>query len=139
MADYATLVMAHIGRHSGQVHSAQQLADDLGLGAATVSKVLKKLSAAELVQATRGTRGGYALAMPVSSINMRMVVEAIDGPVRVSHLLDNAPTSMTRLNMLKLNNKVMEALENIALADIICPATTAHFQPTAWESLKHAG
>jgi DNA-binding IscR family transcriptional regulator len=46
------------------VHSAAGLAEALGLGLPTVSKVLKTLGRHELVSSQRGAHGGYALARP---------------------------------------------------------------------------
>ena len=58
LTDYGTLIMTHMASTPERMVSATELADALGLGLATVSKVLKALGRATLVVSQRGTRGG---------------------------------------------------------------------------------
>ena len=45
------------------------------------SKILRRLVKANLLVATRGTHGGFALARPAGNITLLHVVEAIEGPL----------------------------------------------------------
>lgn len=52
MADYAVVTMCAAARHCGQQRvSAQQLADETGLPAPTVQKLVSKLSSAKIGRA----------------------------------------------------------------------------------------
>ena len=70
LTDYGTLIMAHLAGQPERLHSAADLADTLGLGLPTVSKVLKALGRHDLVTSLRGARGGYALARPARGITV---------------------------------------------------------------------
>ncbi|MBL8539227.1 MAG: Rrf2 family transcriptional regulator, partial [Betaproteobacteria bacterium] len=70
LTDYGTVIMTFMARAEGQVHSAHESAEQVGISAPTVSKVLKMLARDELVVSTRGSRGGYVLARPAAAITM---------------------------------------------------------------------
>jgi Rrf2 family protein len=61
LTDYAILVMVELNESHGEVMNAHALADSTHLELPTVSKVLKLLSRAGLVQSFRGINGGYAM------------------------------------------------------------------------------
>lgn len=88
MTDYAAVVLAEL-RSSGGPSTAAVLAVSTGLSVHTVAKVLKALSCAGLVVATRGRRGGYSPAAREASL--LDVVEALEGPLSVTACV--APSS----------------------------------------------
>ena len=81
LADYASVVMACLGRHAGEILPAVQVGAETHLGAPTVSKLLKRLTQAGLVESFRGVAGGYRLARPARDISLAEIVEALDGPI----------------------------------------------------------
>ncbi|MDD5676819.1 MAG: Rrf2 family transcriptional regulator [Kiritimatiellae bacterium] len=58
---------------------AGEMASALQVSAAHLVKVLQRLTRAGLVRADRGPNGGYALARPPERVNLRDVLEAIEG------------------------------------------------------------
>src|SRR5690625_7042741 len=68
--DYGTLVLTHMGNDPDRIYSASELAQALGLGQPTVSKVLKLLNQSNIVVSTRGAHGGYSLARPANEISI---------------------------------------------------------------------
>src|SRR5690625_7622225 len=80
--DYGTLILTHMAGTPDRVISAAELASALGLGPATVSKVLKTLGQNGRVTSTRGSRGGYSLARPAEQNNIALTLVALhDQPV----------------------------------------------------------
>ena len=85
MADYAVVTMSAAARHCGGARvSAAQLADETGLPAATVQKLVSKLSAAGLLRSSRGAGGGLKLARPAAAISLADIVEAVEGPIALT-------------------------------------------------------
>lgn len=96
MADYAVLTMTAAARHCGSgllarpngerraMVSAAQLAEETGLPAPTVQKVVSKLSAAGLLKSVRGAGGGLKLARPAAAISLADIVEAVEGPIALT-------------------------------------------------------
>ena len=81
LADYASVVMACLARHGEAVLSAAQVAEETRLELPTVSKLLKQLAHADLVESFRGAAGGYRLARAPNRITLAEIVEALDGPI----------------------------------------------------------
>ena len=71
MADYAVVTMTAAARHCGGARvSAAQLADETGLPAPTVQKLVSRLTAAGLLRSSRGAGGGLKLARPAAAITL---------------------------------------------------------------------
>jgi FeS assembly SUF system regulator len=81
LADYASVVMACLARHPGEVLPAAQVGAETHLEAPTVSKLLKRLAQAGLIDSFRGATGGYRLARSAKDISLAEIVEALDGPI----------------------------------------------------------
>lgn len=81
LTDYATVVMTVIATHPADVLSTAQIADEARLELPTVSKLLKLLGHAGLVESFRGVNGGYRLARPAEAISLADIVEALEGPI----------------------------------------------------------
>ena len=77
LTDYATVVLTVLAAEPDRVLSAVELAERAGLEAPTVSKVLKPLAQAGLLEAFRGAHGGYRLSRPAPQISLIEIVRAI--------------------------------------------------------------
>ena len=84
LTDYATVLLAALSSKPEAPHSASGLAERTGIGAPTVSKLLKELQRAGLVRSTRGARGGYRLARPAAEISAAEIIDAVEGPVALT-------------------------------------------------------
>ena len=85
MADYAVVTMAAAARHCGGVRvSAGQLAEETGLPAPTVQKLVSRLTAAGLLRSSRGVGGGLKLGRPAAAISLADIVEAVEGPIALT-------------------------------------------------------
>ncbi|MFM5916757.1 MAG: SUF system Fe-S cluster assembly regulator [Novosphingobium sp.] len=90
MADYAVVTMSAAARHCGMVRvSAAQLAEETGLPAPTVQKLVSKLTAAGLLRSSRGVGGGLKLARPAAAISLADIVEAVEGPIALTACVDS--------------------------------------------------
>ena len=127
LADYATSLMACLGEQPGEVLSAAQLAGCLQLEPPTVSKLLKLLAQAGLVESFRGPNGGYRLARPAAEISVAAVVAAIEGPISLTECgiavghCERETNCGVRGNWQRINAKVAAALEAVSVADMMQP------------------
>lgn len=92
LADYAVVMLAAAARQCGASCrlNATLLANETGLPLPTVQKLVSKLSAAGLIESTRGTGGGFRLARPPAAISLADIVEAIEGPIALTVCVDSA-------------------------------------------------
>lgn len=89
MADYAVVTMSAAARHCGGARvSATQLAEETGLPAPTVQKLVSRLTAAGLLRSSRGVGGGFKLARPAAAITLADIVEAVEGPIALTTCVD---------------------------------------------------
>jgi len=85
MADYAVVTMSAAARHCGGARtSASELAEETGLPAPTVQKLVSMLSRAGLLRSVRGARGGIQLGRPAAAISLADIVEAVEGPIALT-------------------------------------------------------
>jgi FeS assembly SUF system regulator len=80
LTDYGTVILGRLAAAPGQRQTATQLAAQTRLAIPTVSKLLKQLHRAGLVDSTRGLHGGYRLALPAAQITAAHVLDALEGP-----------------------------------------------------------
>jgi Rrf2 family protein len=84
-ADYAVRVMIHLARQpEGTVVSKTLLAKAAEAPESFLSKILQSLARAGLIQARRGTVGGFSLLPLGAGASLLGVVEAIDGPIALN-------------------------------------------------------
>lgn len=79
--EYAFRALAHLAvAEGGQDLLGRELAERASIPASYLSKILLTLKRAGIVEATRGTGGGYRLARPADEITLAEVVGVLDPP-----------------------------------------------------------
>jgi Rrf2 family transcriptional regulator, cysteine metabolism repressor len=81
-SEYACLAMLVLARLVPNDPPARirEISEAHGIPERYLVQILLQLKAAGLVTSTRGAAGGYRLARPATSISLREVLTAIDGP-----------------------------------------------------------
>ena len=87
-SDYAVRIVQYLAQ-SNERRDAQSIADSTCVSLRFTLKIMRKLVAADIVQSFKGAHGGYTLSRPASSITLRQVIEAVEGPYRFSRCVDN--------------------------------------------------
>lgn len=82
-ADYGLVAMAELAHHATQT-SARQLAEAVGVPLPTVTNILHELMRSGLVTSTMGSKGGYALSKPAERITLAEMIDALEGPVKLT-------------------------------------------------------
>ena len=127
LTDYATVVLTVLAASAGEVLSATEIAERAGLEATTVSKVLKPLAQAALVEGFRGAHGGYRLARPARDIRLIEVIEAMEGPLSVTECSVHdgqcglESSCGLRRNWRRINDVIAQSLRGISLQDMLEP------------------
>ena len=111
LTDYATVILA-------------TLAERTHIAAPTVSKLLKQLHRAGLVNSTRGTHGGYQLARDPEQISAAAILDALEGPLALTQCsagsghCDIEHTCSTGRAWQKLNLAIRRSLSEVSLAQL---------------------
>lgn len=127
LTDYATVVMTVLASADGGVLSAQGLAERAHLEPPTVSKLLKQLGHAGLVESFRGVNGGYRLARAPQAITVAEIVTAIEGPIGMTECsvhsgqCGHEAHCGVRVNWRRISHAIEHALDSVTLADMVKP------------------
>ena len=125
LTDYATVVLTVLAARPGEILSASDLAEHSGLETPTVSKVLKPLAQAGLVEGFRGANGGYRLARDAGAITLADIVEAMEGPLAMTECSIHQgqcgieDSCGVRGNWQRVNEVIAEALRGITLQSML--------------------
>jgi len=88
-------------------------------------QVINPLKAAGLISSVRGAHGGYLLAQKPADINLRNILNVLEGPLCLVECVHNAagcdrsPTCITREVWAEASQGILKALEGITLADMV--------------------
>ncbi len=130
LADYAVVMMSAAARHCGGIArlNATVLAEETGVPLPTVQKLVSRLSAAGLIESTRGTGGGFRLSRPPASINLAEIIEAVEGPIALTSCVDGATqeccveqSCRVKPHWNVVNRAVRGALADVSLASLSTP------------------
>lgn len=127
-ADYGIVLMTRMAGEPARKFNATELANGLQLPLPTVSKILKILGRADLLESHRGVKGGYCLARETEEITVADIISALDGPIAITECIDDSPGECSqesicavRGNWQRINQAIRHALENITLAEMTHP------------------
>jgi len=92
-SDYAVRVMIHLaGLPPGAQVRQSDLSEATEVSGHFLSKVLQQLVRSRFIRSRRGSGGGFALAVPASTVSLLDVVEAMEGPVRLNQCMEEGPS-----------------------------------------------
>ena len=85
-ADYGLMAVHYIAFHQHHgVVNAKRIAEDLGIPAELLAKILQRLAKRKLIQSVNGPKGGYVLAREPTRVSVGEVLRAIEGPLGLVH------------------------------------------------------
>ena len=124
-ADYGLIAMKHLGKHRQQhACSASEIAEEYGISATLMAKVLQKLARKSLVTAKHGSTGGYQLAKPPEKVSALEVITAIDGPVLITSCVtthgncDATERCSIKEPLRRVNESILSVLGTVTIAQL---------------------
>ncbi|NOZ62515.1 MAG: Rrf2 family transcriptional regulator [Calditrichaeota bacterium] len=106
--EYALIALQHISpKNPGELTSARELSEQYRISYELMGKILQKLARKKLIKSVQGVKGGYFLAKPINKINLAEVVEAIEGPLRMTDCVGNNEKKVcVRFDVCNVKSKV---------------------------------
>ena len=131
LADYAVVLMTAAARACATARlNATVLAATTGVPLPTAQKLVSRLSAAGLIESTRGTGGGFRLARAAGVITLADIVEAVEGPIALTTCVDEDRHDCAldgrchvKPHWAVVNEAVRGALAKVTLADLAAPVS----------------
>ncbi|HEX7011250.1 MAG TPA: SUF system Fe-S cluster assembly regulator [Steroidobacteraceae bacterium] len=124
LTDYGTVILACLAAAPERLWTAAEVAERTRVGLPTVSKLLKKLQRSGLVVSTRGSHGGYQLALPASEISAARILDALEGPFAITECSGQHSNCGLESNCRvghtwqRVNAAIRRALTDISLAQL---------------------
>ena len=79
-AEHALRAVVFLAEHPGSSHTVDRIAQDTGIPAGSLAKVLQQLCRAGMVSSQRGPHGGFVLSRSAQALTFMEVIIAADGP-----------------------------------------------------------
>ena len=124
--DYAIRIVYYLALKEETI-TASDLASVLKIPVNYISKITKKLKAAEIVQACEGIKGGYALMKKPGMISLFDIVSSMEVTMKINRCLE--PDGFCSRNatdycnvhkaLLNVQKTYEDALKSVTIADLI--------------------
>lgn len=126
-SEYAIRALTFLAQHQrdGQHYLARDMAEQLGIPAPFLGKVLQPLVTRGLLHSQRGRSGGFRLDRPAAQIHLVQIVEAEEtlGPANVcmlgQHECDDAHACPLHDTWIKVSNSFHDRLRRTTLNDLV--------------------
>jgi Rrf2 family protein len=123
-ADYGLMAIHYIAfhQHVGVVN-AKRIAEDLGIPAELLAKILQRLAKRRLIRSVNGPKGGYVLARQPGKITVGEVLRAIEGPLSIVQCYqDTQCAQLGRCNIRRpvwmIQTSIERLLETLSLEEM---------------------
>lgn len=123
--EYALLALMHLDASESGAASARQIAAAFDLPLPLLSKILKSLHHNGLLESTRGSKGGYRIAVDLRDVSLErlMTTLRLGSYDRLRWADDHGSIAMkpTEPPLLALHAKMRRFLREVRLSDLIVP------------------
>lgn len=125
-AEYAVRAMLDVATIDEKaVTRTKEVAERQGIPRVFLPKIVQRLVQAGLLRAHKGAAGGITLSRPASRINLRQIIEVIDGPIALNNCII-MPDECPRLSIcpihevwVKAQQDLMSSLEGVTLDRLV--------------------
>jgi Rrf2 family protein len=123
--DYGLIALKHISKQQGDgLVNAKELAARFHLPPNLLAKILQSLSQSGIIEAQKGSGGGYRMARKPNDVTLTEIFESIEGPVHmIMCTADNGTCTVEdsctiRNGLVSLERKFAEFFDSVTLADV---------------------
>lgn len=138
--EYAILSLLELGQRYGKGYIlSREIARSRNIPASLLERVLLSLRKGGLVMSSRGANGGHRLARAPKDINIREVIETIEGSLAPADCVDERLSPMPLCPVVascaikelwrKMHYAMLESVENVTLSSLL--EQERHNQETA--------
>ena len=131
--EYALIALAYLVERPDNCCPAREIAAAYNLPQALLMNLLKEMHGAGLLRSTRGTKGGYRIAVNLDETSLYDLIQVIDGPVELVECV-NEKTCCNSLEHCRistmcpiqqplraLHEKLIRFLKDVKISDLVVP------------------
>ncbi len=123
--DYGLIALKHMAKQQGNgLVNARELAAKFSLPPNLLAKILQSLSQSGIIEAQKGSGGGYRMVRDPSEVTLTEIFESIEGPVHMimcssaDGICTVEDSCTVRSGLVTLERKFAEFFDSITLADV---------------------
>jgi Rrf2 family protein len=123
--DYGLIALKHMADRQGDgLVNAKELAARFNLPPNLLAKILQSLSQSGIIEAQKGSGGGYRMARNPAEVTLTQVFESIEGPVHMIMCTSDGgccsveDSCTVRNGLVTLERKFAEFFDSITLEDV---------------------
>ena len=122
--DFAVEALLALGRIPDDRVQGKTLADSIGVSPQYLPHVMRPLKDASWVESSSGPSGGYRLMVPLESISLLAIIEAVEGPMDQSRCVQMPSTHSSGqpcqlfAPWARASSMFLESLDATTLADL---------------------
>jgi Rrf2 family protein len=123
--DYGLIALKHIASlPEGHLANAREIAARFNLPPNLLAKILQSLSQSGIIEATKGSGGGYRMARRPDDVTLAQVFESIEGPVHMVMCTSNdgccsiEDRCTVKNGLTNLERRFYEFFDAVTLADV---------------------
>lgn len=124
--DYALRSMVYLAKQpEGKITILSEIAEKQDVPKNFLAKILQVLAKAGLVKSHQGVNGGYSIGIPLDSIDLKKIIETVEGPIFLNRCLvregecERDVVCPLHGIWVDAQEKLMEVLTKTTLADVI--------------------
>ncbi|NOY53360.1 MAG: Rrf2 family transcriptional regulator [Deltaproteobacteria bacterium] len=88
-ADYALRGVLYLSlQPEGTLSVISEIAEQMDIPEGFLARIFQTLAKSGIIRSHRGKKGGFSLALPAEEINMRKVIETMEGPIHLNRCLN---------------------------------------------------
>jgi Rrf2 family protein len=126
--DYALIALGHMAERPGRIVSAREIAAAYELPLGLLMNILKTLHQQEILNSTRGVKGGYNLKSDLAGVSLFDLIRMLEGKVVPGCDHDHDPDGRhsklrgsVQAPIQAVHYKLMQFLHDVAVADLVLP------------------
>lgn len=114
-ADYAMRIILFLASKGMENRlDAKTISESEGISLRFTLKILRKLTQSKITVSFRGVNGGYSLAKSADKINLKEVIEAVEGPIFINRCLyDKSYCNVARTSTCKVHRYLGRVQHNL--------------------------
>jgi Rrf2 family protein len=123
--DYGLIALKHIASlPEGEIASAREIAARFTLPPNLLAKILQSLSQSGIIEAQKGSGGGYRMLKSPNDVTLAQVFESIEGPVHMVMCTSNdgccsiEDRCTVKNGLTNLERRFYEFFDSVTLADV---------------------
>jgi Rrf2 family protein len=123
--DYGLIALKHIASlPEGDIANARDIAARFSLPPNLLAKVLQSLSQSGIIEAQKGSGGGYRMAKAPTDVTLAQIFESIEGPVHMVMCTSNdgccsiEDRCTVKNGLTSLEQRFYQFFDTVTLADV---------------------